>query len=40
LRYYQRIMQGLRNAIAANELDAFVAEFYALKDMPVPQLKN
>jgi queuine tRNA-ribosyltransferase len=40
LRYYQRIMQGLRDAIAANELDAFVTEFYALKDMPVPQLKN
>ncbi|AGH46235.1 tRNA guanosine(34) transglycosylase Tgt [Paraglaciecola psychrophila] len=40
LRYYQRIMQGLRDAIAANELDAFVAEFYALKDMPVPQLKS
>jgi queuine tRNA-ribosyltransferase len=40
LRYYQRVMQGLRDAIAANELDAFVAEFYALKDMPVPQLKS
>jgi queuine tRNA-ribosyltransferase len=40
LRYYQRIMKGLRDAIAANELDAFVAEFYALKDMPVPQLKS
>ncbi|MFQ3192052.1 MAG: queuine tRNA-ribosyltransferase [Paraglaciecola sp.] len=40
LRYYQRIMQGLRDAIAANELDAFVTEFYALKDMPVPQLKG
>jgi len=40
LRYYQRIMQGLRDAIAANELDAFVTEFYALKDMPVPKLKD
>ena len=40
LRYYQRIMQGLREAIAAKELDAFVTEFYALKDMPVPQLKD
>ena len=39
LRYYQRIMQGLRKAIAAKELDAFVTEFYALKNMPVPQLK-
>ena len=40
LRYYQRIMQGLRDAIAANELDAFVAEFYAQKELPVPQLQN
>jgi queuine tRNA-ribosyltransferase len=40
LRYYQRVMQGLRDAIAANELDAFVTEFYAEKELPVPQLKN
>ena len=40
LRYYQRIMQGLRDAIAANNLDAFVTEFYAQKEMPVPQLKD
>jgi queuine tRNA-ribosyltransferase len=40
LRYYQRIMQGLREAIAANQLDAFVDQFYAKKDMPVPQLKD
>ena len=40
LRYYQRIMQGLRDAIAANELEAFVTEFYALKELPVPQLKD
>lgn len=40
LRYYQRVMQGLRDAIAANELDAFVTEFYAQKDMPVPQLQD
>jgi queuine tRNA-ribosyltransferase len=40
LRYYQRIMQGLRDAIAANQLDEFVAEFYAQKDMPVPVLSK
>ncbi|MFN7003818.1 MAG: tRNA guanosine(34) transglycosylase Tgt [Roseinatronobacter sp.] len=29
LRYYQRLMQGLRDAIAAGTLAAFVAEFHA-----------
>ncbi len=29
LYYYQELMQGLREAIAADRLDAFVAEFYA-----------
>jgi len=29
LRYYQRLMAGLREAIASQQLDAFVAEFYA-----------
>ncbi|TVP71560.1 MAG: tRNA guanosine(34) transglycosylase Tgt [Rhodobacteraceae bacterium] len=29
LRYYQRLMQGLRDAIAAGTLSAFVAEFHA-----------
>jgi queuine tRNA-ribosyltransferase len=29
LRYYQRLMAGLREAIAGHALDAFVAEFYA-----------
>jgi queuine tRNA-ribosyltransferase len=33
-------MQGLRDAIAANELEDFVTEFYALKELPVPQLKD
>ena len=40
LRYYQRVMQGLRDAIAANQLDAFVEEFYAQKNMPVPPLET
>ncbi|MCC2614931.1 tRNA guanosine(34) transglycosylase Tgt [Aestuariibacter halophilus] len=38
LRYYQRVMQGLRDAIAEQRLDDFVAEFYAQKNMPVPAL--
>ncbi|MBT5663904.1 MAG: tRNA-guanine transglycosylase, partial [Rhodospirillaceae bacterium] len=29
LHYYQSLMRGLRDAIAAGTLDAFVAEFYA-----------
>jgi len=29
LRYYQRLMAGLREAIAGQALEAFVAEFYA-----------
>lgn len=38
LRYYQIVMQGLRNAIEANTLDDFVNDFYAKKNMPVPAL--
>lgn len=38
LRYYQRLMQGLRDAIAANQLDAFVSDFYAKRELPVPVL--
>ncbi|WP_088332410.1 tRNA guanosine(34) transglycosylase Tgt [Lacimicrobium sp. SS2-24] len=40
LRYYQRVMEGLRAAIADNTLDQFVADFYAAKDMPVPPLNE
>jgi queuine tRNA-ribosyltransferase len=29
LRYYQRLMAGMRNAIASQSLDAFIADFYA-----------
>lgn len=29
IRYYQRLMQGLRNAIEMNTLEEYVAEFYA-----------
>ena len=38
LRFYQRVMQGLRNAIEEGKLDEFVTEFYALRDLPVPPL--
>lgn len=40
LRYYQRVMEGLREAIATNSLDEFVADFYAKKGMEVPELKE
>jgi queuine tRNA-ribosyltransferase len=33
-------MQGLRDAIAANQLDEFVTEFYTQKGMEVPDLPN
>jgi queuine tRNA-ribosyltransferase len=36
LHYYQWLMQGLRDAIAAGQLDAYVAGFYALRGLPVP----
>ena len=38
LRFYQRVMKGLRDAIEQGKLDQFVAEFYALRDLPVPPL--
>ncbi|MCJ8320392.1 MAG: tRNA guanosine(34) transglycosylase Tgt [Colwellia sp.] len=39
LHFYQKVMQGLRDAIEQGKLDAFVEEFYALRDLPVPELK-
>ncbi len=38
LRYYQRVMQGIRDAIENNSLDEFVTEFYEQKGMQVPSL--
>jgi len=38
LRHYQILMQGLRDAIAAGKLDAFVADFYQKRGMAVPAL--
>jgi queuine tRNA-ribosyltransferase len=36
LHYYQWLMRGLRDAIAAGRLEAYVAGFYALRGLPVP----
>ncbi|MFP2768417.1 tRNA guanosine(34) transglycosylase Tgt [Oceanisphaera sp. KMM 10153] len=38
LRFYQRVMEGLRGAIEQGKLDDFVAEFYARQGKPVPPL--
>ncbi|GAA0814016.1 tRNA guanosine(34) transglycosylase Tgt [Colwellia asteriadis] len=38
LHFYQKVMQGLRDAIEQGKLDAFVEEFYALRGLPVPEL--
>jgi queuine tRNA-ribosyltransferase len=38
LRYYQRLMEGLRDAIAKGTLDAFVTEFYRKIGRDVPPL--
>jgi len=39
LHFYQKVMQGLRDAIEQGKLDDFVEEFYALRGLPVPELK-
>ena len=38
LRYYQRVMTGLREAIEQGKLDDFVAEFYQKRGREVPDL--
>lgn len=38
LRYYQRLMQEMRQALEQNRFDDFVGEFYALRGMDVPAL--
>lgn len=40
LHHYQKLMQGLRVAIAAGKLDDFVADFYAKRGLPVPALST
>ena len=38
LRHYQRVMEGLRSAIEAGQLDYFVTEFYAKRRMTPPNI--
>lgn len=38
LRYYQRLMEGLRGAIETGTLDAFVKDFYGRQGREVPEL--
>ena len=38
LHFYQKVMQGLRDAIEQNKLDEFVNDFYASRGLPVPPL--
>jgi queuine tRNA-ribosyltransferase len=38
LRYYQRLMAGLRTAIENGTLSDFVSDFYARRNLPVPAL--
>lgn len=38
LRFYQRVMEGLRKALEEGTLTAFVEEFYAKRGKPVPEL--
>ena len=40
LRYYQRVMEGLRYAIENRSLDQFVAEFYAKRGTDGPDLDS
>ncbi len=40
LRYYQRVMEGLRGAIEQGTLNDFVAEFYARQGREVPPLND
>ncbi|SHH34219.1 tRNA guanosine(34) transglycosylase Tgt [Ferrimonas marina] len=40
LRFYQRVMEGLRGAIEKGNLDDFVAEFYAKQGRDVPPLND
>jgi len=40
LRYYQRLMQGLRDAISEGKLTEFVENFYAIRGWKVPELKE
>ena len=38
LRYYQRLMQNIRDAIEQDKFDEFVNEFYSKRGQTVPEL--
>ena len=38
LRYYQRLMLGIRQAIEEDNFDSFVNEFYSKRGQEVPEL--
>lgn len=38
LRYYQRLMSGIREAIDNDRFDEFVSDFYAKRGQDVPEL--
>lgn len=40
LRYYQRLMQGIRDALDAGTFDEFVTDFYQGRGQEVPPLKS
>ena len=40
LRHYQRVMEGLRDAIEVGQLDEFVTGFYAKRGIDVPDLDS
>ena len=40
LRYYQRVMAGLRQAIQEGKLADFVDAFYARRGLPTPPLDS
>ena len=40
LRYYQRVLEGLRNAISEGKLEEFVKDFYARRGQEVPELAD
>ncbi|KJY91064.1 tRNA-guanine(34) transglycosylase [Pseudoalteromonas piscicida] len=40
LRYYQRLMEGMRNALSEGKFDEFVEDFYARRGIAVPELAD
>lgn len=40
LRFYQKLMADMRDALEKGTFDQFVEDFYAARDLPVPELKD